>query len=222
MPNPGLAYKIAELLSSSGPSSWPSAAAPANDVSIYGALRDIWDAVRNGTGGAEPATNRGIMDYLGASPAFCSPHFGFRVTKTEDVATATSDDLFTLTGKVAITLWTCEVTNALNASPTDYKIELTTLAGVLIAAGNIASSIVGHMFTLNGDAGDTSLSTSTSAVSVGGVGDTNGKYGPIVVGIAGGSDIIKATRTAGASGDAIIHTVFYWPLEAGASLVAAA
>jgi hypothetical protein len=165
MPNPGLAYKIAELLSSSGPSSWPSAAAPANDVSIYGALRDIWDAVRNGTGGAEPATNRGIMDYLGASPAFCSPHFGFRVTKTEDVATATSDDLFTLTGKVAITLWTCEVTNALNASPTDYKIELTTLAGVLIAAGNIASSIVGHMFTLNGDAGDTSLSTSTSAVS---------------------------------------------------------
>lgn len=157
----------------------------------------------------------------GGTPATFNPLFGYRVTKTEDVNTATSDDLFTLTGKVAIMLWTAEVTNALNTSPTDYQITLSTLGGVLVAAGNLASSIVGHMFTLNGDAGDTSLSTSTSAVSVAGVGDTNGKWGPLVVGIAGGSDVIKAVRTAGASGDAIIHTVFYWPLEAGASLVAA-
>jgi hypothetical protein len=157
-----------------------------------------------------------------ATSAIYNPHYGFRVTKTEDVNTATSDDLFTLTGKVAITLWTCEVTNALSAAVTDYKIELTTLAGVLVAAGNIASSIVGHMFTLNGDAGSTSLNTSTSAVSVGGVGDANTSFGPLVVGVAGGSDIIKATRTAGSAGDAILHIVYYWPLEAGASLVAAA
>ena len=156
------------------------------------------------------------------SPATFNPVLGYRVTKTEDVNTATSDDLFTLTGKVLITLWTGEVTNALNTSPTDYQITLTTLAGVLLAAGNIASAIVGHIFTLNADAGDTALSTSSSAVSVAGVGDTNGKGGHLVVGIAGGSDVIKSVRTAGASGDAIIHTVYYWPLEAGASLVAAA
>ena len=150
--------------------------------------------------------------------------YGYKVTKTEDGATATSDALFTLTGKVNIKLWTGEVTNALGATAkfSDYKIELTTLAGVLIAAGDISSSIIGHMFTLNSDAGDTSLSTSTSAVSVAGVGDTQGKTGHLVVGIAGGSDVIKAPRTAGDAGDAIIHSVFYMPLEAGASLVAAA
>lgn len=150
------------------------------------------------------------------------PGLGYKVTKVEDVNTATSDNLFTLTGKVDIRLWTGEVTNALDAAVTDYKIELTTLAGVLIAAGDIASSIVGHMFALNCDAGDTSLSTSTSAVSVAGVADTQGKGGHLVVGKAGGSDIIKATRTAGAAGDAIRHDVFYEPLEAGASMVAAA
>lgn len=147
---------------------------------------------------------------------------GYKVTKVEDVNTATSDDLFTLTGKVAIRLWTGEVTNALGAAVTDYQITLTTLAGVLVAAGNIASSIVGHMFLLNGDAGSTSLNTSTSAVSVGGVADANTSFGPLVVGKAGGSDVIKSVRTAGDASDAIRHDVFYMPLESSASLVAAA
>jgi len=160
---------------------------------------------------------------LGGQPSVYLPGYGFRVTKTEDGNVATGDDLFTLTGKVLITLWTGEVTNALGATAkfSDYQIRLTTLAGVLLAAGDISSSIVGHMFTLNSDAGDTALSTSTSAVSVGGVGDTQGKSGHLVVGIAGGSDVIKSVRTAGDVGDAIVHTVFYYPLEAGASLVAA-
>lgn len=164
-----------------------------------------------------------IINYLtGETPATFNPILGYKVSKTEDVNTAVSDDLFTLTGKVLITLWTAEVTNALSAAVTDYQITLTTLSGVLVAAGNIASAIVGHMFTLNADAGDTALSTSTSAVSVGGVGDTQGKTGYLVVGTAGGTDVIKSVRTAGAASDAIIHSVWYWPLEAGASLVAAA
>lgn len=160
----------------------------------------------------------------GGTPGTFNPLFGYGVTKTEDGNTATSDDLFTLTGKVAIMLWTFEVTNALGATAkfSDYKITLTTLGGVLIAAGDISSAIIGFMRTLNSDAGDTALSTSSSAVSVAGVGDTQGKWGPLVVGKAGGTDVIKSVRTAGDSGDALIHTVFYWPLEAGASLVAAA
>jgi hypothetical protein len=166
--------------------------------------------------------SRILLQAAVATASIYNPLLGFRVTKTEDVNTATSDDLFTLTGKVLITLWTCEVTNALDAAVTDYQITLTTLAGVLLAAGNIASSIVGHIFTLNHDAGDTALSTSTSAVSVAGVGDTQGKMGWLVVGKAGGTDVIKSVRTAGASGDAIVHIVYYWPLETGASLVAAA
>lgn len=160
----------------------------------------------------------------GSTPATFNPMLGYGVTKTEDGNTATSDDLFTLTGKVLITLWTMEVTNALGATAkfSDYQITLTTLAGKIVAAGDISSSIIGHMITLNGDAGDTSLNTSTSAVSVAGVGDSNGKNGLMVVGKAGGTDVIKSVRTAGDVGDAIIHLVFYWPLESGASLVTAA
>ncbi len=152
------------------------------------------------------------------------PGFGYRVSKTEDGNTATSDDLFTLTGKVNIRLWTMEVTNALGATAkfSDYQITLTTLNGVLVAAGDISSAAIGFMRTLNADAGDTALSTSTGAVTVTGVGDSQGKTGHLVVGKAGGSDVIKSVRTAGDSGDAIIHLVFYEPLESGASLVAAA
>ena len=150
------------------------------------------------------------------------PGWGYKVTKVEAADTVTSDDLFTLTGKVIVNLWTFEVTNALGAGMTDYKIELTTLAGIIVAAGNISSGIVGFMRTLNGSAASTALNTSTSAVSVAGVGDTATKWGPTVVGKAGGSDIIKATRTAGAAGDLIRHDVFYMPAEAGASLVTAA
>lgn len=159
------------------------------------------------------------------TPATFVPGLGFRVTKTEDGSVATGDDLFTVTGKVLITLWTAEVTNALGATAkfSDYKISMTTLNADLCAAGDISSSIVGHIFNLNGDAGDTSLSSSTYAVSVSGSADHNGKgLAYRVVGKAGGSDVLKSVRTAGDSGDAIIHIVFYYPLEAGASIAAAA
>lgn len=169
-----------------------------------------------------PAGTVGVVIDHGSNPTFV-PGLGYKVTKTEDVNTATSDDLFTIVGKVKISLWTGEVTNALDAAVTDYQITLTTLNGVLVAAGNIASAAVGHMFTLNDDAGDTSLSTSTGAVSVTGVGDSQGKSGHLIVGKAGlVSDIAKAVRTAGAAGDAIVHTVFWMPLEVGAYMIDAA
>lgn len=157
---------------------------------------------------------------LNGTPATYNPVLGYRVTVTENVNTATGVNLFTLTGKVLITLWNLEVTNALHTTVTDYQIALTTLNGVILAAGDISSAAVGFMRNLNGDAGDTALSTSTGAVTVTGVADTNGKTGQLVVGKAGGSDVIKSIRTAGASGDEIKHVVFYWPLEASASLVA--
>src|SRR3990167_2617804 len=168
------------------------------------------------------------LEYIQANatpqtPATFVPGLGFRVTKTEDVNTATTDALFTVTGKVLVTLWEMEVTNALAAGVTDYALSLTTFAGTIKAAGNIASAIVGFMRQINSDSGDTSLSTSTDAVTIAGVADTNGKgLCNMVIGIAGGSDVIKSVRTAGDAGDAIVHTLFYLPLEAGASVAAAA
>lgn len=53
-----------DLLNGAGPVAAASAAAPANGVSIYGMIRDIWDVLRNGTGGAEPEANTSIIDIL--------------------------------------------------------------------------------------------------------------------------------------------------------------
>lgn len=168
-----------------------------------------------------PAATVGVQIHYETDPTWYSG-LGYKASKTEDNNTAVADALFTLTGKVKINLWHCEVTNALGAGNTDYKIELTTLAGILVAAGDISSAIVGFMRNLNGDSGDTMLSQGSPAVSVAGVADSQGHSGHLVVGKAGGADVIKATRTAGAAADEIIHTVYYQPLEPGAGLTDAA
>lgn len=147
---------------------------------------------------------------------------GIRVTKTENVNTATGVDLFTVTGKCLIRLWTGEVTNALHTTVTDYKLRIKTDNVDLCAAGDLSSAAVGFMFALNGDAGDTVLAGGSYAVSAVKTTDMQGKgLSNRIVGLDGGSCVLQSNRTAGASGDAIVHVIHYLPLEAGASIVAA-
>ncbi len=147
---------------------------------------------------------------------------GIKVTKTENIATATGVDLFTVTGKVLITVWTGEVTNAFNASPTDYKLRIKTDNVDLCAATNLASAVVGYCWSLSGDAGLTLLTGSSYAVSVVKAADNNAiGMADRIIGLAGGSCILQSLRTAGASGDEMIHSIWYQPLESGASVVAA-
>lgn len=204
-----------------GVATWPAGAAPANGVSIAEGLRDVWDAVRNGTGGAEPATNRSVMDYLGVTPAFFVPGLGYAVSKVEDT-NAAGDDLFTVTGKVLVTGLFGEVTNALGAGVVaDYVLSIKTTSEPLCAATTITSDAVGTMYSLSGDVGDTLNAGSTPTTRVA---DINGK-GPVhlAVGLAGGTDTISSVHTdTGDAGDAITWTLFYLPLEAGASVAAAA
>lgn len=150
------------------------------------------------------------------------PGFGYKVSKTENVNTATGVDLFTVTGKVLITLWLGEVTNALDAAVTDYKLRVKTVNTDLCAATNISSAAVGYMWSLSGDAGLTLLTGSSYAVSVTHSADNNAiGHAMRVVGLAGGSCVLQSLRTAGASGDSMTHSIWYCPLEAGASVVAA-
>jgi hypothetical protein len=143
---------------------------------------------------------------------------GASVSKTENVNTATGVDLFTVSGSVLITLWKIEVTNALHTTVTDYKLRVKTSNRDLCAASDINSAAIGAIFMLNGDAGDTLINTALATETA----DTNGKgLASRMVGKAGGSLTLQSNRTAGASGDEVIHTVFYIPLEAGASVVAA-
>ena len=143
---------------------------------------------------------------------------GHAVTKTENVNTATGVDLYTVVGKVLITLWTIEVTNALDTAVTDYKLRVKTSNRDLCAASDINSAAIGALYQMNGDAGDTLINTATATETC----DTNGKgLANRVVGKAGGTLTLQSNRTAGASGDEVIHTLFWLPLEAGAYVAAA-
>lgn len=53
------------LYGANGIVTYPAAAVPGNGVSIAEVLRDVWDAMRNGTGGSEPGTNKSIVDAIG-------------------------------------------------------------------------------------------------------------------------------------------------------------
>lgn len=158
---------------------------------------------------------------LAGLPATFVPGLGFRVTKTENLNTATGVDLFTVTGKVLITLWTAEVTNAIGTM-TDYKLRVKTDNVDLCAATVLSSAAVGYMWALSNDAGDTLLQSSSYAVSAVKATDNNAK--PMayrIIGLAGGSCTLQSLRTAGDSGDAQIHILFYLPLEASAAVAAA-
>lgn len=209
-----------DLINGGGPAAAAAAAAPANDVSLYAVVRDIWDALRNGTGGAEPASNRGVMDYLGVTPAFFVPGLGYRVSKAED-ANSAGADLFTVTGKVLITLMTGEVTNALGAAAVaDYVLKIKTTDEALCAATTITADALGTMYVLGGDVGDTlngGGTPTTRLAELNGKGLTN-----LTLGLASGSATICSAHTAtGDAGDQITWSLFYLPLEAGASVAAA-
>lgn len=222
MPNPGLANKITELLSSVGPSSWPSAAVPGNDVTLFAAVRDIWDALRNGTGGAEPATNRGVMDYLGASPTFFNPLLGFTVTKVHDLATVgATDDLFTVTGRVLITQLTGEVTTVVGGAAT-LKLRDTTNSVDLCAATTIDTDAVGTMYALTNIAASILNGTGMTPV-IGSVPNLTGSTNFMVrvVGDAQAALTIGGVLDAADTG-AITWSLSYIPLISGATVVAAA
>ncbi len=57
---------IAKVIVGGGPTTFPTAAAPANSISMAAVIRDTWDALRNGTGGTEPGTNKSVIDAIGS------------------------------------------------------------------------------------------------------------------------------------------------------------
>lgn len=164
------------------------------------------------------------LEYIQANatpqtPATYVPGLGFRVTKTEDVNQAATDDLFTVTGKVLLTLLTGEVTNVIGAQPVDYLLRIKTDNVALCASTDISTAAIGVLYNLTGQATDT-LETNAEGVKtvdVGGKGLANR-----IVGLASGSCTIESVRTAGDASDAIIWTLFYLPLEASATVAAAA
>lgn len=201
-----------------GIATFPSAAAPANNVSMAEVMRDTWDVLRNGTGGAEPATNRSVMDYLGVTPAFFVPGLGYTVTKAHNLATD-NVDLFTVTGKVAITLMVGEVTTVVGGAAT-YQLRVKTTTEALCAVTTIDTDAAGTMYMVTGDPnvilnGTGSTPVTRVAFSVGAF-----PHSVFVLGLTGGSLTIESDMDAADTG-VITWNLYYMPLEAGASVVAA-
>lgn len=158
-----------------------------------------------------------VQQHIGSLPATYFPGLGYKVTKTEDVS-LTTEDLFTVTGKVLITIWSGEVTNALGAGVTDYKLRVKTDNNDLCIASNIASAGIGFLWQMCGDAGNSLINTATAKNTA----DTNAcGIANRIVGLAGGTLTLQSLHSAGDASDAMIHTLWYMPLEAGAAVAAA-
>ena len=100
-----LATLQAEFSGAAGLTTFPTSAAPANGVSAVEVLRDIWDSLRNGTGGSEPGTNLSIIDELKR----CCVHYNNPnyLAITADFTSATwntvaTHEILTVTGLVRL------------------------------------------------------------------------------------------------------------------------
>lgn len=208
------------LAGGDGIGTWPAAAVPGNGVSMAEVLRDIWDALRNGTGGAEPTTNKSVNDYLQSTDGFYAPGLGFQVVKTGAVLTA-DDDLFTVTGKCLITLVHGDMVTAETAATTSLTVKLNTkTAGVdLCAATAVIGDAAGTLYMMTGDQDDALNGGDAPTASHAQIGDGNG-LAPVIV---DGDTIESTVAIGGGTPDGTLTwTLYYIPLESGASVAAAA
>lgn len=205
-----------DLLVGDGPAAFPNGAAPANDVSLAEVLRDVWDVVRNGTGGAEPATNRSVMDYLGVTPAFFVPGLGYRVQRAAaDIFNGLQVALFTVAGgRVLLTSLSAEVSVAAidgGASATKFRTNPTVGTDMdLCATLDINGNEVGTLYGITG--------VVTDAMTGGSGGGSMTMGRPVIV--AEGTIDISSAADVGTGGALGAAELWYLPLDTGAAVTA--
>lgn len=159
MPNPGLAAKLAENVASSAVSSYPTAAAAANDVSLGAVLRFAQEGVRKASGSAV-ATGKSLVDAIGSDGTTLTRTSGNLayeflalprcVAKTDGAVSSTADPLFTIAGgPIRCTIYGI-VTTGLEAAASAGKLTITTTS----PAATVDMSAAG--VELNGDVAGTS------------------------------------------------------------------
>lgn len=161
-----------------------------------------------------------VANANGYNPGVFMPGLGFRVTKTEDISAA-GDDLFVVSGLVGITALIGRITNAIGNTVTDY----------VMSSADIAENIINSV-DISAGTGATLVNMLLAVIGNGSISQGIGaKFTRMYdmhanvlfcIGSTGGSLTISTTHTAGDAGDAIVWTLFYLPLEAGASVTAAA
>ena len=152
------------------------------------------------------------------------PGLGYRVVASAKNHNATTVDLFTITGLVALTMMFGEVTTVLSATHT--LIVETTGDVALCVATAVADHADGDIIgPLTGDPSDFCTGTDATAfVAVGGsrstLADTSGGVSWMVLGNAGATTTIRLDISASETGISTWY-MFYLPLEADAVVVAA-
>jgi hypothetical protein len=141
--------------------------------------------------------------------------FGNKVTTTHNLTTD-NQVLFTITGKVAITLLVGEVTTIL-ATTTGYQIRVKTTGEALFSSTTITDDAAGTMYMLSGDNTVVLNNAGTPITRIAFL-DGAGPLTPIIVGLTGGS--LQLESDLNATGTGIIRwDLFYYPLEPGALIV---
>lgn len=138
-------------------------------------------------------------------------------TKSHNLATD-NVDLFTVTGKVAITLLTGEVTTVVGGAAT-YAMRVKTTAEAIFAATTINTDAVGTMYLFGGDPTVVLNNAGTPVTRVGFL-DSAGPVSPLIVGLAGGTLTIESDLDAADTG-VIRWDVFWVPVITGSVLAAA-
>ena len=155
----------------------------------------------------------------GALPeATFSNQLGTRVVATSGDVTAAADDIFTVTGKNLVTLVHGEVTTAVAGGTTpDVKLNMKSASYDMCAFTVVTADGAGTLYMLSGDQDDVSNQGDVSTVDIVQLGDADAWMPMIVDG-----DVIEMTTQGTATAGVLIWELFYIPLEAGASIVAAA
>lgn len=196
--NDGNTQMLTEVSGAAGIATFPSGAVAANGVSIAEVLRYTQEA-------------------LIATSGTYIPGYGFKVSKTHNL-TGDNVDLFTVTGKVLITLLTGEITTVV-ATTTTYAMRIKTSNEAIFPATTITTDADNTMYLFGGDNTVVLNNAGTPITRVGFL-DGAGPLTPIVVGLAGGSDTIESD-TSGAGTGVVVWNLWYLPLEASAAIVAA-
>lgn len=134
---------------------WPTAAVPGNGTSLAAVLRDAWDAVRNGTGGAEPGTNKSLVDALGFDGAAAvtstagmlrtaaGTTFVVKKTLTSSAVLTTGVDVTAVStgGDVLIDDWYLQTDGTGLADGTNFTLETNNAKGAAVFCSHGVGSL---------------------------------------------------------------------------------
>jgi hypothetical protein len=191
------------------------------DASLYDMLGAVntttTDAINGKIGTDTEMGDLSLYDMAVGTSGTTIPGLGTQVTKANSLAAA-NDDVFDVTGKVLVTLLTGQVDGAALSGAESFQLRVKTSNEPLCAATTIDTDADGTIYLITGDVG---AAMNGGDAPTANVSNSSGvPLVPLVVGQDGGSLTIESNTTG--NGGTIDWILYYYPLEASASVSASA